>query len=149
MYKHILVPTDGSTLSEQAAATAVALARVHGSALVAISVAHPFPSMVSEAAVITDAAMETSLLMKQAQENVDKVAQLATQAGVPCTTLTAISYVPHEEIIHAATANGCDLICMASHGRRGISKLLAGSVTQNVLLYSTIPVLVLRAAVAA
>jgi nucleotide-binding universal stress UspA family protein len=148
MYKKILVPTDGSSLSEQAAATAVALARVHGSALVTISVAQPFPSMVAEAAVITDAAMETALLMKQAQENVDKVAQLAAQAGVPCTTLTAMSYVLHEAIINAASANGCDLICMASHGRRGISKLLAGSVTQNILLYSTIPVLVLRPAVA-
>ena len=148
MYKKILVPTDGSVLSEQAAATAVELARVHGSALVAISVAQPFPSMVSEAAVITDAAMETTILMKQAQENVDKVAQLAAQAGVPCSSLTALSYLPHEEIINAATGTGCDLICMASHGRRGISKLLAGSVTQNVLAYSTLPVLVLRPALA-
>jgi nucleotide-binding universal stress UspA family protein len=148
MYKKILVPTDGSALAEKAVATAIELARAQGGALVAISVAQPFPSMVSEAAVITDAAMETTLLMKQAQESVDKVALLAAQAGLPCTTLTAISYVPHEEIINAASANGCDLICMASHGRRGISKLLAGSVTQNVLLYSTIPVLVLRAAVA-
>jgi nucleotide-binding universal stress UspA family protein len=145
MYKKILVPTDGSALAEKAVATAIELARAQGSALVAISVAQPFPSMVSEAAVMTDAAMETTLLMKQAQESVDRVAQLAAQAGLPCTTLTAISYAPHEEIINAASANGCDLICMASHGRRGISKLLAGSVTQNVLVYSTIPVLVLRA----
>jgi nucleotide-binding universal stress UspA family protein len=144
MYKKILVPTDGSDLSEQAAATAVALARGQGSALVAMSVAQPFPLVASEAAIVTDSALETSMLMKQAQENVDKVAQLAALAGVPCTTLTTLSYVPHEEIIKAATASGCDLICMASHGRRGISKLLAGSVTQNVLLYSTIPVLVLR-----
>lgn len=144
MYLKILVPTDGSNLSDQAAATAVELARAHGGALVAMSVAQPFPLMASEAAIVTDSALETSTLMKLAQENVDKIAQMAGQAGVPCTTLTALSYLPHEEIINAATANGCDLICMASHGRRGISRLLAGSVTQNVLLYSAIPVLVLR-----
>lgn len=144
MYLKILVPTDGSNLSDQAAATAVELARAHGGALVAMSVAQPFPLMASEAAIVTDSALETSTLMKLAQENVDKIAQMAGQAGVPCTTLTALSYLPHEKIINAATANGCDLICMASHGRRGISRLLAGSVTQNVLLYSAIPVLVLR-----
>lgn len=148
MYKKILVPTDGSALAEQAVATAIELARTQGGALVAISVAQPYPLMASEAAVVTDSSLETGVLMTLAQENVDKVAHLAAQAGVPCTTSTALSFLPHEEIINAATAAGCDLICMASHGRRGISKLLAGSVTQNILVYSTIPVLVLRPAVA-
>lgn len=148
MYRKILVPTDGSALAEQAAATAIELARAHGGALVAISVAQPYPLMASEAAIVTDSSLETGILMKLAQENVDQVAQLAAAAGVPCTTLTSLSFLPHEEIINAAGTTGCDLICMASHGRRGISKLLAGSVTQNVLAYSTIPVLVLRPGVA-
>lgn len=144
MYRKILVPTDGSALAQQAAHSAVEFARSQGGAIVALSVAQPYPLMAAEAAIVTDAALETRVLMRQAQENVDQVAQLASAAGVPCTTVTSLSYVPHEDIIKAAADNGCDLIYMASHGRRGVSKLLAGSVTQNVLAYSTFPVMVLR-----
>jgi nucleotide-binding universal stress UspA family protein len=144
MYKKILVPTDGSTLSEQGATSAIEFARAQGAAIVAVSVAQPYPLMASEAAIVTDSALDTRVLLQLAQDSVDKVAQLAQSAGVACTTATAMSFSPHEEIIRAATDNGCDLIYMASHGRRGLSKLLAGSVTQNVLAYSTIPVLVLR-----
>jgi nucleotide-binding universal stress UspA family protein len=82
--------------------------------------------------------------MEMAQQNVDKVAKAARAAGVACATDTAFSATPHEEIIRAAEQHGCDLVFMASHGRRGLSKLLAGSVTQNVLAYSHIPVMVLR-----
>jgi nucleotide-binding universal stress UspA family protein len=116
MYKKILVPTDGSALSEQGATSAIEFARAQGAAIVAVSVAQPYPLMASEAAIVTDSALDTRVLLQLAQD----------------------------EIIRAAADNGCDLIYMASHGRRGLSKLLAGSVTQNVLAYSTIPVLVLR-----
>lgn len=71
-------------------------------------------------------------------------ARAAKSAGVSCNTATAYSALPHEEIINAANENKCDLIFMASHGRHGLSRLLAGSVTQKVLADSTIPVLVLR-----
>jgi nucleotide-binding universal stress UspA family protein len=144
MYKKILVPTDGSSLSEQAAAAAIEFARAHGGEIVAVSVAHPYPLMAAEAVVVLDADTESRVLLDLAQENVDKVAQLALAAGVACTSTIAMSYFPHEEIIKAGVDNQCDLIFMASHGRHGISKLLAGSVTQNVLAYSAIPVLVLR-----
>ena len=144
MYKKILVPTDGSSLSEQAAAAAIEFARALGSEIVAVSVAHPTPMIAAEAVVVLDSEAETRVLLAQAQENVDKVALLATAAGVACTGTIALSYFPHEEIIKAAVDHQCDLIFMASHGRHGLSKLLAGSVTQNVLAYSTIPVLVLR-----
>ena len=144
MYKKILVPTDGSSLSEQAAATAVEFARAHGAEIVTISVAQPYPSMAAEAAVVMDMQTESQLLLDVARENVDQVAQMAKSAGVPCKSIFALAFAPHEEIIRAALDNQCDVIFMASHGRRGVSRLLAGSVTQNVLAYSTIPVLVLR-----
>lgn len=146
MYKKILVPTDGSSLSEQAATAAIAFAHAHGGELVAVSVAHPYPLMAAESAVVLDAATESRILLELAQDNVDKVAQLAQAAGVACKSAIAMSFFPHEEIIKAARDNQCDLIFMASHGRHGISKLLAGSVTQEVLAYSTIPVMVLRPA---
>lgn len=144
MYKKILVPTDGSSLSEQAAKMAVEFAHAHGGEIVAISVAQPYPSMAAEAAVVMDMQTESQLVLDLARENVDKVAQMASAAGVPCKTVTALAFVPHEEIIRTALGNQCDVIFIASHGRRGVSRLLAGSVTQNVLAYSTIPVLVLR-----
>jgi nucleotide-binding universal stress UspA family protein len=144
MFKRILVPTDGSQLADQAVATAIEFARAHGGELVAISVAQPYPAMAAEAAVVMDMQTESQLVLQLAQENVDKVAQQAQAAGVACKTITALSFVPHEEIINAAQDNQCDAIFMASHGRHGISRLLAGSVTQNVLAYSNFPVLVLR-----
>lgn len=146
MYKKILVPTDGSALSEQAASAAVEFARAVGGAIVTVSVAQPYPMIAAEAVVVLDAETETRALLGQARENVDKVTQLAKAAGVSCSSSTALSYFPHEEIIKAAVDNGCDLIFMGSHGRHGLSKLLAGSVTQNVLAYSSIPVMVLRPA---
>lgn len=144
MYSKILVPTDGSALSQQAAAAAVEFARAVGAEIVAVSIAQPYPMIAAEAVVVLDTETETRALLEQAQENVDKVAQIAKAAGVPCSASTALSYVPHEEIIKAAVDHHCDLIFMGSHGRHGLSKLLAGSVTQNVLAYSSIPVLVLR-----
>jgi nucleotide-binding universal stress UspA family protein len=124
MYKKILVPTDGSSLSEQAVKTAVEFARAHGAEIVAISVAQPYPSMAAEAAVVMDMQTESQLLLDLAKENVDQVAQLARSAGVPCKTIITLAFVPHEEIIKAALDNQCDVIFMASHGRRGISSLL-------------------------
>lgn len=144
MYKRILVPTDGSPLSVQAAESAVAFARGIGAELVAVSIAQPFPIMAAEAAAIT--AVSTEELMSQAADNVAKVAALAAAAGVPCHGVTSLAFFPHEEIINTARDQQCDLIMMASHGRHGLSRLIAGSVTQKVLHDSSIPVLVLRPA---
>jgi len=147
MYKKILVPTDGSSLSDEAATAAIDFARLCHADLVAISVAEPYPLVpAAEGAMVIDPGIETRVLQYFAQQNVDQVAQAAKAAGVECTTATAVSMSPYQEIISAAIDNQCDLIFMASHGRRGLSRLLAGSVTQNVLAYSTIPVMVLRPA---
>ena len=143
MFKNILVPTDGSKLSQQAVGAAIELARGYGSKIVAFSVAEAYP-MVTAAAMMIDPGTESAMLQDLAQLNVEWVAQAAKIAGVPCTTATAVSDSPYQEILAAATDHHCDVIFMASHGRRGLTKLLAGSVTQNVLAYSTIPVLVMR-----
>lgn len=145
MYKKILVPTDGSELSDEAAAAAINFAKLCHAEIVALSVAEPYPLMpAAEGAMVVDTGFEADTLLGMARENADKVAADARAAGLKCTALTVFSVVPHEEIIRTANEQGCDLIFMASHGRRGLSKLLAGSVTQNVLAYSSIPVMVLR-----
>ena len=144
MYKKILVPTDGSELSEQAVTAAIELARLYGAGIVTLSVAEPPPMWSSEAAMAVDLGVETEQRRQAAQQNVDQVARAAQAAGVPCHALIAYSAVPHDEIIHAAADNKCDLIFMASHGRRGLSRLLAGSVAQNVMAYSPVAVMVLR-----
>lgn len=144
MYKKILVPTDGSDLSAQAVAAAVDFARGSGAEIVALSVAEPYLVASAESAMAIDVGAEMEQRRQAAQQNVDRVAQAAQAAGVPCSTVTAVSPVPHEEIINVATERNCDLIFIASHGRRGLSRLFAGSVAQNLLAHSSIPVLVLR-----
>jgi nucleotide-binding universal stress UspA family protein len=145
MYNKILVPTDGSELSEQAVKAAIGFARLCGAEIVALSVAEPYPMIpAAEGAMVIDPGVENRALQDNAKASVDKVARAAQAAGLTCTAVTAVSMVPHEEIIRAAVEHHCDLIFMASHGRRGLSRLLAGSVTQNVLAYSSVPVMVLR-----
>jgi nucleotide-binding universal stress UspA family protein len=150
MYKRILVPTDGSELSAQAASAAIEFARLAGATIVAFSVAEPYPLMpAAEGAMVIDPGIETRVLQEFAQQNVDQVAKAAKAGGVACETATAFSMFPDQEIIQAAADHDCDLVFMASHGRRGLSRLLAGSVTQNVLAYSKLPVMVLRPAAGA
>jgi nucleotide-binding universal stress UspA family protein len=145
MYKRILVPTDGSDVSALAEQAAIALARAHGGEIVALSVAQPYPAYVAaEAAMAVDPAIDAEALRAWAERNVRRVSAAAAGAGVPCTPLTALSHSACDAILDAATDHHCDLIFMGSHGRRGLSRLLAGSVTQQVLSYAQVPVMVLR-----
>jgi nucleotide-binding universal stress UspA family protein len=145
MYKKILVPTDGSDLSDQAATAAIEFARLCHAEIVALSIAEPYPLVpAAEGAMVIDPGFEIDTLEEPARQNVAKVERAVHAAGLTCIPLTACSMVPADEIIRVANEQGCDLIFMASHGRRGLSKLLAGSVTQHVLAYSSIPVMVLR-----
>jgi nucleotide-binding universal stress UspA family protein len=145
MFKKILVPTDGSDLSDQAARAAIDFARAVQGEIVALSVTEPYPLRApGDSGFEIDPGAEARQHMQHAKESVDKVAQSAATAGVPCTTATAVERAPHVAIIAAARDHQCDVIFMASHGRRGLSRLIAGSVTQNVLAYSAIPVLVFR-----
>jgi nucleotide-binding universal stress UspA family protein len=148
MYKKILVPTDGSELAGQAVAAAIDYARLSGGSIVACSVAQPYPLLpVVDGAMMIDPGVDSTELQQIAQQAVEEVARAARAAGVACETHTSLSFLPYEEIIRAADEFKCDAIFIASHGRRGLSRLLAGSQTQKVLAYSHVPVLVLRPAV--
>jgi nucleotide-binding universal stress UspA family protein len=145
MYNKILVPTDGSDLSAMAVTAAIDFARSNGGQIVAFSAAESYPVLpMVEGAMVLDPGVDTEVLLNIARANVEKVARIAAEAGVPCTTATAFAVPAYEAIIQAAADHHCDLIFMASHGRHGLSKLLAGSVAQDVLVHSSLPVLVLR-----
>lgn len=147
MFKRILLPTDGSPLAETAIPLALDLARQWGGELVAVAVAQPALVLPpSEAALTIDVVEETRLLVEAARKDAERVAAAAAAAGVPCTVATVLSHSIHQALITTARDHQCDLIVMASHGRHGLSRLLAGSQTQKVLSDSSIPVLVLRPA---
>ena len=144
MYQRILVPTDGSELSMKAVQTAIGLARLCKAQLQCLSVKDPYPySAVSEMQPIPpqeffDAQERVALARVTAAQDAAKA------AGVPCEGQTVEALHPWQAVLDLAKAQGCDLIVMASHGRRGLNALLLGSETQKVLTHSTIPVLVIR-----
>lgn len=144
MYQRILVPTDGSDITHKALEAALALARLTGADLRALSVMEPFPySAISEMQPVPPQEF-MGAQQRVAQARVQAVADAAATAGVRCTTHTVEALHPWEAILDHAQAAGCDLIVMASHGRRGVSALLLGSETQKVLTHGTLPVLVVR-----
>ena len=130
MYKRILVPTDGSAVSENAVAAAIDFARACGGEIVALSVAMPQPAIQSaEAAMVIDAGLEVDVLLEEAKAQVAAVCARARKAGVTCTERVELSMDPGKVIVGTAREQACDLIFMGSHGRRGLSRLLAGSPT--------------------
>ncbi len=131
MYRHILIPTDGSELAERAVTHGLSLAKFVGTKVTVIIVAEPF-------------AKYTEQIKKHNASVLDRVANAAKQAGVPCDTMQAQDVQPYEAIIATATDRGCDLIVMASHGRSGLSAIVLGSVTNKVLTHTKIPVLVVQ-----
>ena len=147
MFKRILVATDGSPLSEKAVESAIGLARQHGAELVAFTVARRQPKSYMDGTMIYEGAESESIDKKRfekAQAMVDAIGERAGASGVRCEALVAHSSQVAESIIAAAQKHRSDLIVMASHGRRGIGRLLLGSETQHVLTHSALPVLVLR-----
>lgn len=147
MFKHILVPTDGSQLSTDTVRRAVAFAKDAGARLTFFYCKPDYPvAFYGEGALIDPTTPEKFADMANAQagEILSAAEAVAKQAGVVCDRASSVSEVPYEAIIEAAQDGGCDLIFMASHGRRGISGLLLGSETQKVLTHSKIPVLVYR-----
>ena len=147
MFKHILVPTDGSELSRATAKRAVSFAKEAGARVTVFFAKPEYPiAYFGEGALIDPTTPEkfTELANEQAAEYLGEVQRECEALGVPCATTSATSDIPYEAIIEAAENAGCDLIFMASHGRRGISGLLLGSETNKVLTHSKIPVLVYR-----
>lgn len=143
MYRTILVPTDGSELSDKAADAAIELAKALGSRLVAWSGAEIYVPPFADQAFI-DQTRYREQAVQEARERVERLAARAQAAGIACEAVHGTPEMPWKGIIETATDKGCDLIFMASHGRRGIAALLLGSETQKVLTHSTIPVLVYR-----
>ena len=148
MYERILVATDGSELSEKAVTSAIDLAMLAGSELVAVTVASRHQASQVEGALLYNAA-EVERMQEQtdahAQQRVEAVCSAAAAKGVRQTRAVVMkSNHVAESIVEAARIHQCELIVMASHGRRGIKRLLLGSETQLVLTHSHIPVLVLR-----
>lgn len=147
MYQRILVTTDGSKLSERAVEHAIALADLTGAELVALRVVPRYPQTYFEGGVALGTP-EVRQIEKQwedeARESVTAVKTLAQARQVKVKPITVKSDLIAEAIIAAAKRHKCDLIVMASHGRRGIKRLLLGSETQQVLTHSHTPVLVLR-----
>ena len=144
MYKHILVPTDGSDITGKAIESAVVLARLAGAQLTALAVKEPFPySAISEMQPVPPQEFFDAQ-ERIAVQNLQRVKAAAETAGITCMAVSVEALHPWEAILDQAKTDGTDLIVMASHGRRGVSALLLGSETQKVLTHSTIPVLVVR-----
>ncbi len=148
MYKHILVPTDGSTLSLKAAKAAAQLGRAVKARITAIYVIEPYlPPMGAEGMAFYSAYSPEEYelgMRKAAAKALAKVEAVARAARVKYDAVTVIQDNPWKAIIKTASAKKCDLIVMASHGRRGLAGLLLGSETQKVLTHSKTPVLVCR-----
>jgi nucleotide-binding universal stress UspA family protein len=146
-YQHLLVPTDGSDLSGKAVDEAVALARQLGARLRILHVQSNFPvSLVGVGELVDTSAIEA--LMEAARTQTEQILaaarQVAEAGGVPVEVVKQLGSQPAEAIVEEARSQGCDLIVMASHGRRGLEGLLLGSETQRVLTQSPCPVLVVR-----
>lgn len=144
MFKRILVPTDGSAVTDKAVQTALTLAKVSGGAMYTISVKEPFPySAISEMQPVPPQEFYDAQ-ERIAAARVKAVQDAAAAAGVTCNAHTVEALHPWEAILDHAKSQQCDVIVMASHGRRGVAALLLGSETQRVLIHSPIPVLVVK-----
>jgi nucleotide-binding universal stress UspA family protein len=147
MYKRILVPTDGSPLSKKAVRSAVQLAVGMGAELIALNVVPRYPTAFFEGA-LSLSADDVGRVEKQwadrGQELADDAREAAERAGIKARGITVFSDLVAEAILAAARKHKCDLVVMASHGRKGLKRLLLGSETQHVLTQGQVPVLVLR-----
>lgn len=147
MFKHILLPTDGSELSEKAVDQGVRFAKSVGARVTGLHVMPQYQVVAYDAMFPMDLVSEEQF-NEESRARADRflgtLKKVAEAEGVPCETVTATSDHPWEEIIKTAQDEGCDLILMSSHGRRGLVGLILGSETTKVLTHTQIPVLVLR-----
>ena len=146
MFKHILISTDGSAASIKAAKAGIALAKALGAKVTVYSAIESMQPIYMEGYAFDEKvldAIETNA-HEAGQKRVGAIEKLAKAARVPFASLVAKANTPYEGIINAAKKQKCDVIFMASHGRRGLAKLIMGSVTQKVLMHATIPVVVYR-----
>ena len=148
MYKNILIATDGSELANKAVKEGLALAKALNAPVKIVSVTEPLSD--SEIAARIDDIenykiwIEESVLEDSAQKMLSSAASIAKDMGLTCETIHVPAKHPADGIIETAENNECDLIIMASHGRRGVKKILLGSVANEVIVHSTVPVLIFR-----
>jgi nucleotide-binding universal stress UspA family protein len=146
MYKHILIPTEGSELSEKAIRHGVALAKAVNAKITGLTASPRYHTLAVEPAGVP---MDGPEIYKQrcidiATRHLESVRSAAAGSGVSCEVVHVEHDHPYEAIIDTAKNRGCDVIVMASHGRRGLSAVVLGSETVKVLTHSTIPVIVCR-----
>jgi nucleotide-binding universal stress UspA family protein len=145
MFTHLLLPTDGTPLSEAAVRRGLALAREQQARVTAIHVVPEFHVLSYRTERIGDTRDEfLAHCRESSQKYLAAVESAAREEGVPCSTVAVTSDHPYEAIIRTAESARCDLIVMASHGRRGLQGLVIGSETHKVLTHTKVPVLVLR-----
>ena len=145
MYGHILIPTDGSVLADKAVQHGIAFAKEIGAKITALIVSEPFHIVTMDTAMLEDTpALYKKRMGAYAGKTLGAVENAAKAAGLICMTFHVEDEHPYKAIVDVATATECDLILMASHGRRGVSALVLGSETIKVLTHSKIPVLVYR-----
>ena len=145
MYTNLLVPVDGSRLSELAVDAALSLASALGAKVTFLTAIEPyFAFAFAPEQIVETQQMYEQHMREEAERRMSEVEALALGRGVVCDTVIASAGDPHEAIIATAQERGCDLIAMASHGRRGVKAVVLGSVTAKVLTHSDIPVLVYR-----
>jgi nucleotide-binding universal stress UspA family protein len=144
-FKHILLPTDGSPLSEAAMRKGIQFAKSLNAKVTGFCVVPVLPYVGCEAEIGAEFKKQAEeAVQAEVNKNLLAIAKAANEAGVECETAKVKSVQPYEAIIETAAKKECDLIIMASHGRRGVGALLIGSETQKVLTHSKIPVLVYR-----
>jgi nucleotide-binding universal stress UspA family protein len=145
MFKNILLPTDGSELAGRAVQDGLKLAKILGAKTTALTVAKPFHVITLEMGMVEDTPAEyKQRVQEQTAKILKAVTDQAKAAGVACETVQVEHEHPYQAIIDTAKSKGCDLVVMASHGRRGMAALVLGSETVKVLTHSKIPVLVHR-----
>ena len=145
MFSHVLLPTDGSALSQAANLAGIRFAKQANLKVTGISVMPEFHVLTFNVMMLEDT--KAQFLIESREQSEKYLAMLqraAAEEGVSCDTVIEVSDHPHEAIVRTASARGCDLIMMASHGRRGVQGTLLGSETLKVLTHSKIPVLVYR-----
>ena len=147
MYKHLLVPTDGSKLSNKAVVQAVALAKSLGARVTAFYVSRDYPMPIAAEGIVYEPLSKkeyAAIAAKEAAKVFGPVLAKTKSAGVDCGTQHVIGGAPWVGILDAAKKVKCDAIVMASHGRGGVASAVLGSQTNRVLAHSKIPVMVCR-----
>lgn len=147
MFKHLLVPTDGSEFSMAAVRSAVSFASDAGAHITFLNIEHAFPALYLGEGAIMDENAPAKFHEQadcRAHQILSAAEEIASAAGVRCSVLILVSESACDAIIEAAERNACDLIFMASHGRSGIGRLLLSSITEKVLSHTRIPLLVHR-----